>query len=923
MRSGIVFFLLFLMAGSSMFSQTRRSYNIYLKVNDAFTEKPIGMATVTLMNEADTTKFKYTSSDSGGSATVKSVMPGKYILKIEYMGYGSIREKVSIVDRSVDMGTFKMSEQANILKEAVISAVGNPIIVKKDTIEYTASSYKISDSDMLEDLLKKLPGVEVSSDGTITANGEEVKKVMIDGKTFFLDDPQLATKNLPANIIDKIKVVEKKSDQALFTGIDDGEEETVIDLSVKPGMMNGWFGNASGGYGTDNRFQAGVMTSRFTKESQITFLGNANNTNNRGFFDFAGGMMQSMRAFRNQMSGGGGGGGFGGNGITTSGMAGVNANKELLGGKLKLQGSYMFNASRNEKLSDSYKETFMEADTLLINDDNSTSLTNTSGHMFGGEVEWNITDRTSIKFEPQINIGKGDFNESSTFLTENNFLGKKNDGESRSYGDNTSLSANGTLLIRHRFGKPGRTISLRTRYSYSDNESDAYNYSITNLYNEGTLTGSDIVDQHYVMSSTSSSINSRLSYTEPLGNDFYIEAAYSFKYNKSLSDKIANNKNSVTGEYDVLDEEYSNSYENLFINQVAELNLTQTKEKYRFVIGASLQPSFTQSLGGDTDIKRNVINYSPNGMFEYRFSESERLRIRYNGRTNQPSISQLQPVPDNSNPLMIQEGNPDLLPEFSHNLNVDYRFSNKKNFSMISAQLRTSYTMDKIINKSWYDENGVQHTRPVNEQGVYSINPSLMFNLPIKKSGFSVSSRTTANFNNSYSYIRDVKNNVKNLSFSEWLRMMFRNDYVEVSLGGMARYTRAWYSQDSQGKPAAWTNSVTASLNVSLPWDMNIKSDANYTFYLGYDEEYNEPSIVWNAELSKQLFKKKATLAFKVYDILQQAKSVYRVTDDEYIMDVSTNSLKQYFMLTFTYRFGNFGKGRGPGAGPMGPPPHH
>lgn len=897
-------------------------YSIYAKIVDGITGQPLDMATVLLLNASDTTKAKYSSSGSNGSASISGITSGKYIFKVEYMGYRTYRKTVSVNGRSLDLGKIEMLENVNYVDELVITAVGNPIVVKKDTIEYSASSYKIADSDMLEDLLKKLPGVEVDSEGNITANGESITKVMIDGKTFFLDDPQLATKNLPANIIEKVKVVEKKSDQAEFTGIDDGEEEMVLDLSIKPGMLDGWFGNATAGYGygNDHRFQAGLMTSRIKEDSQFTILLNGNNTNNRGFFDFAGNMMQSMRSMR--QSGIRMENMFGGSGITTSWMGGINANKELFDGKLKLSGSYMYSGSDNETLTDQYKENFLESDSLLVNDDNSQSRTLNQSHMIGGEIDWKISDNTSILFKPQVNIGYGDYDESSSYSTgrgNSSYIGNVNEGYSRSNGYNNAIQAKGDLLLRHKFNKKGRTLSLFLRYEYSDNRSDAFNYSKTRLFGEdGMIADSSIIDQHYDLASSSSKIRARLSYTEPLGKDFYIEAAYAYSQNNSVSLKESWNMNKATGKYDLYDDDYSNRFDNLFINQSAEINLMQSKDKYMFVIGADMQPSLTKSVGDTSVLTRNVINFAPNATFEYRFSDNEDLRIRYRGRTEQPSITQLQPVLDNSDPLFISEGNPDLLPEFSHNLRIRYRFSDMQNYTMVFAALGASYTMDKIINQNWYDENGVQHSKPVNADGAYNVNGMVMANIPIGKSGFSISTRTSAGFNNGYSYISEVKNNVKSLNFSEWLRFMYRDDIIEAHLGGFARYNQAWYSVDTRNNPAAWTNSISAYLNVSLPWNINIKTDANYTFYLGYGEDYNDPSFVWNAEISKQFLKNKATLAIKVYDIMNQAKSVYRVTSDEYVMDVQTNALKRYVMLSFIYRFGDFGNNAGPR---FGPPP--
>ena len=341
-RSLVSFFrriFIFLLAVAAVPAFAQNSFTVKFRLLDAGSGEPVGYATASLTVKGEKSASKYVLTDGEGNASLAKVRKGTYILKAELMGYKTY-EKELLVEKNVNLGDIKMEEDVKVLDAASVSAVGNPIIVKKDTIEYTASSFKTSDNDMLEDLLKKLPGVEVASDGSITANGETIKKITIDGKTFFLDDPQLASKNLPAKMIEKVKVVEKKSDQAIFTGIDDGNEETIIDLSVYKGMMNGWFGNLSAGGGHDVpdpgyyndehtflkegwRYQGAGMIGNFKEDSQISIILNANNTNNRGFNDMAGSMMQGMR-------GGGGGmgrgmGGFGGgNGETTSWMGGLN-----------------------------------------------------------------------------------------------------------------------------------------------------------------------------------------------------------------------------------------------------------------------------------------------------------------------------------------------------------------------------------------------------------------------------------------------------------------------------------------------------------------------------------------------------------------------------------------------------------------------
>ena len=407
----------------SMTAFAQGSFSIKLRLVDAKSAEPVSFATVSIAEKGQDKALKYVLSDSEGAAEIVKVKKGTYILKAELMGYHTHSQEV-VLTKDINLGEIKLSEDVKVLDAASVSAIGNPIVVKKDTIEYTASSFKTSDNDMLEELLKKLPGVEVEADGSITANGETIKKITIDGKTFFLDDPQLASKNIPAKLIEKVKVVEKKSDQAMFTGIDDGEEETIIDLSMKPGMMQGWFGNLMGGGGhdlpgagsdmNDWRYQGAAMVGRFTDKSQISVILNGNNTNNRGFNDMAGSMMQGMR-------GGGGGmgrgmGGWGGNnGITTSWMGGLNGAFSLLDGDMDLSGNYLYNGSIKDVMEESSKITYLEDGSRLLNNQNGTDRTMTQGHRFGVRLEHKFSENTSILFEPQVNFGKGSYNEYSDF----------------------------------------------------------------------------------------------------------------------------------------------------------------------------------------------------------------------------------------------------------------------------------------------------------------------------------------------------------------------------------------------------------------------------------------------------------------------------------------------------------------------------
>lgn len=880
---------------------------IQLTLADSLTKAPLDFVTVSLCVQGQQTPFKYTSSDAQGNVILSGIKEGKYILKMEYVGYKTKTRSVQVEKGANKLGNILMQEDISVLDAVVVTDVANPMTIKKDTIEFNSAAFKVNDTDALEELLKKLPGVEVDADGKITANGKEINKIMINGKEFGLDDPQLATKNLPAKIVEKVRVVEKKSDQAMFTGIDDGEEETVIDLGIKKGMMNGWMGDFMGGYGSKDRYQAAGMAANFTEQNQIAILGGGNNTNNRSAGEVAG-----MR--------GGGGFGFGGRGITTSWMGAVNANTDLMDGKLKLQGYYGYRGSDRDIQEKRARQTLRdEGDDLFYNEEGWDKSVDNS-HDIRADVDYSISEKTSILFRPSFRFGYGNYESYNSFTTLTG-MDKTNEGISKSYGDNDSKSARGMLLFRQRLGKPGRTISLRVDYGYSSSGTDGFNFSETDYYKENIVDSSAVIDQHFNQEESSYNVGGRLSYTEPLGHNFYMETAYRYNYRHTDSDKKTYNADK-NGDYTELDDTYSNYYQNVFITQQAELTLSKQEEKYSLNVGASLQPSYTKSIGSQRDYKNSVANISPSARFDYRFSDSKFLRVNYRGRTNQPSINQLQPIADNSNPLKVTVGNPDLKPEFSQSLSLEYRTNNRETFSWFGTWLNASYTSDKIISYSRYREDGVQEVSYKNESGIYSINGRMMYNGRIAQSNFSINNFTYASFNNGISYSNlhpdsDASKVVtKTLNVSENLRITYRNDYMEIAAGGRANYQNAWYNVEERSKKATWTNAVTGMVNVNIPGGFNITSDIAYTYYIGFDQGYGENSTLWNAEVSKNLLKNAATLKFKIYDILKQERNTSRTTADDYIQDVQNNTLGQYIMVSFTYRFGKFG---GQQMGPMGP----
>ena len=967
-----------------------QNHTLTLQLQDAATGEAVGFATVSVTPTKG--QAKYTLSGSDGKVTLEKVRTGTYTLKAELMGYKPYVKELE-VKADVSLGVVKMEQDLEVLEAASVSAVGNPVIIKKDTVEYNASSFKISDDNMLVDLLKKLPGIEVAEDGTITSNGETIKKITIDGKTFFLDDPQLASSNLPAKLIEKVKVIKKKSEQAEFTGIDDGNDETIIDLTVQKGMMNGVFGNLTAGGGhdipspnnslNDWRFTANGMVGRFTEGSQLSVILNANNANAIGFGNFSGNMMGAMMGGMMGRGGFGGGsilGSFGsGSGITTSWMGGANASMDLLDKKMEFAANYTYNGSNTSNIQDSYKETYRADGSTIINQTDSDSGQSTYGHRVGVRIDHKFSDNTSLMIQPQFSFGGGNYLQRSIFDTWNNEKTEanlSNGGFSNNSGVNRNLQTNGRALLRQRLGMPGRTLSLNVDWNVSNNKMDGYNQSLTNTYVDGVL-GQDLVNQRIDQFTKQRSIGARLVYTEPLGNYFYLEGSYQVNWSHSSTEKKVYNSDAPFDYYTtypmVLQDLYmvyksaNETYDPTYSNSVVTRNLNQNigvafmyqNGNTRAQLGASAIPTNQYNLTNGKEYNPGTIwNFAPRAMLFHDFSENANVRLFYNGRSGQPSTTQLNPVLDNSNPLSLALGNPYLEPYFTHNLRTELEYSNRASFFTARLNLGGGMNQHPITSANWYDATSRQYSFPINGKNTFNTNASLMINAPIAKSGFTLSNTTNLTYSSTSSYIgatsldmtpyfmedgnfnyekfhqnyfvdhpeqwtRDFQlNDTRMLNVTENLRATYRSDNVEVILGGRTTVRKPWYTVQS-AVATTWNNAVSGSFTWTVGqsgWEL--KTDANYRWYVGYTT--NQPSeLVWNASVSKQILKKQATIALRAYDILGQARAQNVAVTDNYYQETHNNTLGRYILLSFTWRFGTFGgnrRGGGfrPGAG--GPP---
>ena len=937
MKSGKCLLMLLMILFSPMAFAQQSGVNVTGSVVEQGSDTPIEQATVRLLNVKDSAMVRGVVSARNGSFTLKNVKKGSYLLHITFIGYDPLYQPLQITGKKnpVNVGKLELSDGAIELGEAVVIGKAPEVTVRNDTVEYNADSYKVTEGSVLEDLLKKMPGVEVDSEGKITVNGKEVKKVMVDGKEFFSDDPKVASKNLPAKMIDKLQVLDKKSDMAQMTGFDDGEEETVINLTVKPGMKQGWFGNAYGGYGSKDRYEGNAMVNRFVNNDQITFMGGANNTNNMGFSDLASTMFSGM--------GGGGGrrGGFGaGSGITSSGNAGLNFSKEFKPDKLTLGGNTRYSHSDNDARSKSDRQNILPGDSSSY--DNSEAMSRTKSDNFGVDfrLEWKPDTMTQLIFRPSFSFSHSMNDNFSDATTLDNERDTVNTNKSSNYSESNGYNLNASIDFSRKLNNKGRVFSATLSGGNSDSYSDGMNRSDIVYFNQTDALKNSVIDQRSRYDNKGFNYRAYVSWVEPIGHNNFIQATYSISQRKQEALKNVYNQD-ADGIYNVLDSAYSQSYRNNFISQRASLSFKSQRAKFNYTIGLNLDPSYSSSENfvGDTTlskITRKVVNLSPMAQFNYMFDKRTNLRIMYNGRTSQPSMTQLQPVADISDPTNITIGNPDLNPRYTNNVFIRFQQFTPEKQRAFMIMANGSYIINDIVSYTSYNqETGVKTTTYKNVNGNYSGNVRMMLNTPLKNKKFSINSMTMASFANSNGYINEEKNTNRNLILSERGGIDFRSSYLDLGVNGNIRYNATSNSLQKENNQNTFNYGAGGYTTIYLPLNFKIESDVNWSTNSGYGDGFKQNEVLWNASASKTFLKNnQGTLRFKIYDILQQRSNISRSVTASYIQDSEYNTLGSYFMVHFIYRFSIFKGGAsasdvktpgrsGRGRGPMGPPPGH
>jgi hypothetical protein len=915
---------------------TAQKFSIKGQLVDSLSN-PLPAATVMLLNPKDSSLVNFGVANAQGNFEIKNVSKGEHLFKVSFIGFRSFTQKIVTPETAqvIELGLIRLEPASNELQAVEFTADKAPVTVKHDTIEFNAGSFKTKQNAVVEDLLKKLPGVEVDNDGNITAQGETVRRVTVDGKNFFGSDPKVATKNLPADAIDKVQVFDKKSDQAAFTGIDDGQREKTINLELKEEKRNGAFGTILAGLGTDERFQGRTNLNRFGKGKQLSFLGMANNVNEQGFsmedyMNFTGGSSQLM---------GGGGGGmritlggdnssgvplnFGNraNGIMTNYAGGINMNNEF-NKKTELNGSYFYNYLDHDRNQSTFRENFLPADASgnkqsFTYNQNSNQQNSNSNHRLNLTLDHKLDSANSLKLTANVTYNETDsevISESQSYGADNVLL-NENHRLSLSYGSTANL--NSTLLWRHKFSKKGRNLTATLQFGASENDRTGFLDAVTTIYSP---TQRDTISrQNSEQYTLNKSYGGTVSYTEPLGGRKYLEFNYSFRKNLNDVERKVYNVNDDVQEFDP---RLSNLYNSDYEYHRAGVNFKLNRSKYSLTTGASIQQTYLQGYLEIQDIEINppkYQNFLPVLRFNYDFSTAKHFRFDYETSVQEPSIQQLQPVIDNSDPLNLYVGNPALRPAYSQSWRMNFNTFNPMNFLSFFAFVDVDYTTNAITNARSYDQGTISTTTPVNVDNNMSVATNATVSFPINK----IKSRLSigGNFRNQHSIniVNDLPTEIDQQSAGGRLTYSYRyKETFDFNLS--ARLDRQITDYEFNQDQIFLNNTYTAEGNLTVLKNYQLSSTFEFLQYENKNNNFNQSIPLLNISVSRYLLKNNSgELKFSVNNLFDKALGINQTASLNYFERQTTNSLGRYLMVSFIYSLNKqlnpMGMRRGGGGG--------
>ncbi|MFT3902465.1 MAG: TonB-dependent receptor [Niabella sp.] len=907
---------------------------------DPVEEVKIVGATVELHGADSKTLFS-ALSDTSGIFLFRGVKPGNYTLRTTSVGFEFLNTPVIMKDsvRITDLGDIYLPKKTTTLEGIVVVSRPPAVTQKGDTTQYSATEFKTNPDATVEDLIKKMPGITVDKSGNVTAQGESVKKVTVDGKDFFGDDATLTLRNLPAEVVDKIQVFDRLSEQAQLTGFDDGNSVRAINITTRGNVRNnGQFGRVYAGYGTDNRYQAGGNTSFFNGDRQLSIIGNLNNINQQNFAsqDLLG--VMGGGGGRGGRGGGFGGGGFGGSqsGINQTNAIGVTYSNKF-GNKLSVNGSYFFNNSENKTQSETFSPTVTSENRGLDLFTKNRTVTNNNNHRFNLRFEYKLDSNNTIMYIPSWSF-QNNRSWSSTYksaIYENGDTSYISDANSRSKRDGFNM--NNLLMYRHSFAKRGRSFSIALQANYSKNDGYSYNYTDIDKREDVNLPNNR--NQYRSNPTNGTNYSARINYTEPIGTNGMMEFSYTPSIQKNKRNQKTYDFNETADDYTDFNPSQSNNFQNKIIRNNAGVNYRLGRSRdNQFSVGVEYQHSQLQSDRLYPIVSNTSHDFStvlPNLRWMKKLGRYSNMRLFYRTNTDFPSIDQLQDVQDSSDITNVIVGNPNLKQSYSHMGMARYTYTNTKNNNSFIANFSYQAKANSIVS-AVNNNKGATRTTYTNLNGYRNLSALLTYAFPLNfiKSNFNINSNYSYNrtpgmsdglagFVSRYTYGGSVGLN-SNIS-----------EYVDFSINYNINYNKTNTTLKNSNRGQNYLQqSPDLSLNLLSPKGWFFNTSISYQNYDVMNSDTTDTKYtLWNAAVGKKFLKKKqAELKLSVFDILNQNNSFKQDFNSNLnvVETTTTRVLKQYFMLTFTYTLRNFGKqstNRSGGErgmwreGPGGPPP--
>jgi hypothetical protein len=900
-----ILLILFIFLTIDLFSQSTTG-TLKGKLVDSTSQQVFKGTSISVLNTGDSSITIFGTAKEDGSFFIREIPFGQYFLIISFLGFTDTAKIFSVTKEKPEFnaGTINFLRPPNVLTEVIVTA---PLmVIKGDTTDFNASRIKTIPNATTEDLLKKLPGVEVAKDGSVKAQGETVKRVLVNGKKFFGDDPKMATKNIPADIIEKIQVIDALSDQSAFSGFDDGNRVKTINIVTKKDKKKGIFGKASVAAGNEGRYASAISSNRFSGNQQISFIAQGNNINSQNF---------SAQDFLGSNTGGGANV-FSGNpsGLATTLAGGANYN-DIWAKKTLVNASYFYNNIKSTADRDRFRETFVADDSSLFNTSEFFSVNDNKNHRLNFEIDHRFDSLNSLFIQPAYSYQEnGSSSETHSYTTKGK-LSPLNVVRSIVSSQNHGCNISNSILFRHRFKKTGRTFSLSLIQALNTNDRWGKNLS----YNNSFAGGIDTTDQVSSIRSDGKSFGANFSLTEGLGLRAKVELSYNYNYRENNSDQQTYRLDTFTKEHSVVVPNLTNLFENKNISQQGGINYQmQINRKWNYSVGVAVQHAqlTSDNLTKGSFLDQSSYNLFPFFQIQFRETRAKNLRFIYRGSTRQPTVMQLQDLIDNSNTLHIRSGNPALKQEFTNNFNLNYNAVDIKTFKNFSLNLSAAFVSNKISNiniiNTAHDSifvngfklgPGVEFSKPQNLNGAFQISSFMNYSTPIKNPKSRINFIGVVNYNKDVNLVNLVKIFTNNYTLGGTVSFTMNvQEKLDFNFSSNSTYNIIRYSSNQERNGDYFTQRFSIEPTYSSKSGWIISNDFDYVMNRGQSSGFNQSVPLWNTGLAKLFLKKKqAELRLTVFDILNQNKTITRNVAQNYVEDVRTEALNRYFLVSFTY----------------------